>query len=187
MIRLIRALTSWSAGVLILALAPGSARSQVLTSQYDNARTGANLHETILTPQNVNSVQFGKVFSFDVEGDVYAQPLYVPNIEIPGKGKHNVLFIATEHDSVYAFDADRTTTEPLWRVNFLDSAKAAQPVAAFDVQCPFIRPEIGITSTPVIDLPTGTLYVLARTKERGGDGSTRFVQRLHALAITTGA
>ena len=187
MLRLVRAVTIWSAGVLIALLAAGSVRSQVLTSQYDNARTGANLRETILTPKNVNSAQFGKIFSFDVEGDVYAQPLYVPNVELAGKGRHNVLFVATEHDSVYAFDADGKTTEPLWRVTLLDPAKGVQPVAAFDVQCPFIRPEIGITSTPVIDLPTGTLYVLARTKERGTDGATHFVQKLHALAITTGA
>jgi hypothetical protein len=185
--RLLCAVTSWTAGFLIYVLAPGAARSQVLTSQYDNARTGANLYESILTPQNVNSAQFGKVFSFDVEGDVYAQPLYVANVEIPGKGKHNLVFVATEHDSVYAFDADGKSTEPLWRVSLLDAAKGIQPVAAFDVQCPFIRPEIGITSTPVIDLPTGTLYLLARTKERGAGGSTRFVQKLHALAITTGA
>ncbi len=187
MIRSVRAVTTGAAGALIALLVASSACSQVLTSQYDNARTGANLHETILTPQNVNSAQFGKIFSFDVEGDVYAQPLYVPNVELPGRGKHNVLFVATEHDSVYAFDADGKTTEPLWRVSFLDSAKGVQPVAAFDVQCPFIQPEIGITSTPVIDLPTGTLYVLARTKERGAAGATHFVQKLHALAITTGA
>src|SRR5690348_3298825 len=141
MLRLVRSVTIWSAGVLIALLAAGSVRSQVLTSQYDNARTGANLRETILTPKNVNAAQFGKVFSFDVEGDVYAQPLYMPNVELAGKGRHNVLFVATEHDSVYAFDADGKTTEPLWRVTFLDPAKGVQPVAACDVLCPFILPE----------------------------------------------
>jgi len=161
------------------------AAGQVTTSQYDNARTGANLHETVLTPQNVNARQFGKIFSFRVDGDIYAQPLYLPAVEIPGKGVHNVLFIATEHDSVYAFDADGKTTEPLWHVNFL--TPGAHTVSASDVQCPFITPEIGITPTPAIDLPTGTLYVLARTKEgRGALSGNRFVQRLHALAITTG-
>jgi len=155
------------------------AAAQMTTSQYDNARTGANLAETVLTPQDVNSRQFGKVFSFRVDGDIYAQPLYLPGVEIPGKGTHNVVFIATEHDSVYAFDADGKTTDPLWKVNFL--ASGASTVSARDVQCPFITPEIGITPTPVIDLTSGTLYVLARTKE-----SNRAVQRLHALAITTG-
>ncbi|HLJ51019.1 MAG TPA: hypothetical protein VKU01_33660 [Bryobacteraceae bacterium] len=152
----------------------------VLTAQYDNARTGATLTETALTPANVNSSKFGKLFSLPVDGDVYAQPLYLPHIEMPGKGTHNVLFVATEHDSVYAFDADGSSSEPLWRVNFLTDG--ATTVRAQDVRCPFILPEIGITPTPVIDYPSGTIYVLARTKEDG-----RYVHRLHALAITTGA
>jgi len=123
-----------------------------------------------------------------VDGDIYAQPLYIPHLEIPSKGTHNVLFVATEHDSVYAFDADGQPREPLWHVNFLNSQTGVSTVSAGDVQCPFITPEIGITPTPVIDLKTGTLYVLARTKESQGRFSrARFVQRLHALAITTGA
>lgn len=160
---------------------------QVLTSQYDSARTGANLKETILTPQNVNSKQFGKVLTFPVDGDIYAQPLYVPNVEIPGRGAHNVVFIATEHDSVYAFDADGRSSDPLWHVSFIDEAKGIRTVPAQDVNCPFIRPEVGITSTPVIDLPSGTLYILARTKERDAKGNWYYEQKLHALAITTGA
>jgi hypothetical protein len=172
---------------LAALLAGASAHAQILTSQYDNARTGANLKETILTPQNVNSRQFGKVFSLSVDGDIYAQPLYVPDVEIPGKGRHNVIFVATEHDSVYAFDAGGAPREPLWQVSFIDDAKAIRTVSARDVHCPFIEPEIGITSTPVIDLPTGTLYVLARAKERDADGYWHYEQKLHALAITTGA
>ena len=164
------------------------AHSQMLTTQNDNARTSANAHETILKPANVNARDFGKVFSLYVDGDVYAQPLYVPGVEIPGKGQHNVLFVATEHDSVYAFDADGPSKEPLWQRNFLDAKAGVGTVQAQDVRCPFIRPEIGITPTPVIDLPSGTLYVLARTKEASGLLSeTRYVQKLHALAITTGA
>src|SRR5262249_42450924 len=96
------------------------ADAQALTVQYDNARTGATLHETILSPSNVDAARFGKIFSYAVDGDVYAQPLYVPGVEIPGKGTHNVVFIATEHDSVYAFDAGGKPAEPLWRVNFTD-------------------------------------------------------------------
>lgn len=161
--------------------------AQVLTSQNDNARTSANLHETILTPSNVNARQFGKIFSLRVDGDVYAQPLYLPNVEIPGKGRHNVLYVATEHDSVYAFDADGQPAEPLWRVNFLGSKLGISTVPSGDVSCGFIRPEIGITPTPVIDLPSGTIYVLARTMEsQGFFKGERYVHRLHALAVTTG-
>jgi hypothetical protein len=158
----------------------------IATAQYDNARTGANLLETVLTPQNVNAAQFGRTTFFPVDGDVYAQPLYVPQLEIPGKGTHNVVFIATEKDSVYAFDADATSTEPLWQVSFLDAQKNISPVSARDVFCPFIQPDIGITSTPVIDLPSKTLYVLARTRE-AENGNWVFRQKLHALDLATGA
>jgi hypothetical protein len=175
-------------GIALAALLGiGPAQAQVLTSQYDNARSGANLHEKILTPQNVNSKQFGKIFTLPVDGDIYAQPLYVPNLEIPGQGKHNVLFVATEHDSVYAFDADGSSRKPLWKASFLDEAKSILTVPARDVHCPFIQPEIGVTSTPVIDLPSGTLYVLARTRQRDASGNWHYEQKLHALAINTGA
>lgn len=159
-----------------------SAGAQMLTSQNDNNRTSANLRETTLTPANVNASQFGRVFTLAVDGAVYAQPLYLPNVDIPGKGRHNVVFVATEHDSVYAFDAEGQPREPLWHISFLNAQAGIRTVPEDDAACPFIRPEIGITPTPVIDLPSGTIYVLARTKERGD-----FVQRLHALAITTGA
>lgn len=178
----------WLVPVFVLLLASLlslTARAQVLTSQYDNARTGSDLHETILSPQNVNARQFGKLFVFHVDGAVYAQPLYAPGLDIPGKGKHNVVFVATEHDSVYAFDAGGHPAEPLWKVSLLNPKLDARPVPATDVQCGFIDPEVGITSTPVIDYSSGTLYVLARTLE--GSGPTRrFVQCLHALAVTTG-
>ena len=163
-----------------------SALAQVTTSQYDNSRTGATLSEKTLTLQNVNAKQFGKLGAFKVDGAVYAQPLFLPAVEIPGKGTHDVLFVATEHDSVYAFDANLPNDPPLWHVSFLDKARGTVPVSEDDAQCPFIRPEIGITSTPVIDLKTGTLYVLARTKLRHKVGDDEYFQHLHALAITTG-
>src|SRR5437660_12607825 len=122
--------------------------AQVTTSQYNNARTGASLDETTLTPQNVNARQLGKVFTLPVDGDVYAQPLYLPALDIPGKGKHNVLFVATEHDSVYAFDAD-AFAPPLWQVSFINPRAGITTVRDMEVRCPFISPEIGITSTPV--------------------------------------
>src|SRR5579864_1992797 len=158
----------------------------VATAQYDNARSGANLLETILTPQNVNASQFGRVASFLVDGDVYAQPLYVPEMEIPGKGLHNVLFVATEKDSVYAFDAEATSISPLWHVNFAETGNIS-PVSARDVQCPFIQPDVGITSTPVIDVAGKTLYALARTKESPSGDNWVFRQKLHALDLATGA
>jgi hypothetical protein len=105
-------------------------------------------------------------------------------LDIPGKGRHDVLFVATEHDSICAFDAYGHPASPLWRVNFL--RKGVTTVPEDDVECPFIVPEVGITSTPVIDADTETLYVLARTKERTRSASAHYTQRLHALAVTTG-
>lgn len=173
--------------VLAVAAAIGADLPRITTSQYDNARSGANVNENILSPRNVNVHQFGKVWSLPVDGDVFAQPLYLPNVTLPGKGIHNVLFVVTEHDSVYAFDADKNSPTPLWRVSLLPSGKLAAPLADSDVQCPFISPEVGITSTPVIDTGTGTLYVLARAKVSTSGSSVRYLQQLHALAITSGA
>ncbi len=173
---------------VLIAFAAGAvcAPAQVTTSQYDNFRTGTTLNEKILTPQNVNAQHFGKLGAFKVDGPVYAQPLFIPSVEIPNKGKHDVLYIATEHDSVYAFDANRPGDSPLWQVSLLDKARGEILPSEDNVQCPFIRPEVGITSTPVIDIKTGTLYVLARTRIRHAVSDDEFFQRLHALAITTG-
>lgn len=174
---------SFLGAIFFLSMATGST-AQITTAQVDNARTGAYLKETTLTPQNVNPQQFGKLFTFRVDGDIYAQPLFVPGVEIPGKGKHDVIYIATEHDSVYAFDAYGNPSTPLWHVNFL--AIGSTTIPERDVQCFFISTEIGITSTPVIDLKTGTLYVLARTKGQHLFSANEYHQQLHALAITSG-
>ncbi len=170
--------------IAVLLMGLRTEAQSVTTSQYDNARSGVNRHETILTPRNVNVRHFGKIFTLKVDGDISAQPLFLAGLDIPGKGRHDVLFIATEHDSVYAFDAYGHPSAPLWRVNFL--SKGATTVPEDDVECPFIAPEIGITSTPVIDVETGTLYVLARTKESTRLPGTHYRQRLHALSVTTG-
>ena len=173
--------------VVTLALGASAGAAQVTTSQYDNLRTGATLDEKSLTPQNVNEKQFGKLGAFPVDGAVYAQPLFLPAVEIPDNGRHDVLFVATEHNSVYAFDADRPKDPPLWHVSLLNKQRDEETVPARDVQCPFIQPEVGITATPVIDLQSGTLYVLARTMIGRFFKDNEYFQSLHALAITTGA
>ena len=154
----------------------------VTTYHNDNARTGQNILETVLTPDNVNAVHFGKLYSFPVDGYVYAQPLYMPQIAMPGNGIHNVVIVATQHDSVYAFDADSPTPDPLWHVSFVNPDAGITTLSASDVNASDILPEIGITSTPVIDIASDTVYVVAATKENGA-----FYHRLHALDLTSGA
>ncbi|PYX32471.1 MAG: hypothetical protein DMG80_07760 [Acidobacteria bacterium] len=174
----------------ILALGAGSnALSQVVsvtTYHNDNSRQGLNDKESILTHANVNPNQFGKLFSRKTDGYSYAQPLYLPGVNIPGLGVHNVVYVATEHDTLYAFDADSNAginREPLWQRSFINPVRGITTVASqADAACADLVPEIGITGTPVIDTQTGTLYVVVRTKENG-----QFFQRLHALDVTTRA
>ena len=153
----------------------------VLTYHNDNARTGQNLSETVLTPANVNSSTFGKLYAWRVDGYVYAQPLYVPAGTVKGQ-KHNLVVIATEHDSVYAFNADSPKGKPQWKKSFLSRKHDVTTVPWEAVESPDLIPEIGITSTPVIDAAVGTIYVVAETLENG----TNFVLRLHALNIANG-
>jgi hypothetical protein len=157
---------------------PGVAQVSVLTQHNDNARTGANLAETILAPSNVNAKQFGLLFKRVVDDQVYGQPLYVASVRI-ASAEHNVIYVTTVNNSVYAFDADDAkASEPYWHVNFGLPASLADG----NFGCTDVNGNMGIIGTPVIDAGSGTLYVVALTKTAGG-----FVQRLHALDITTGA
>lgn len=175
-----------AASLCILTLmltAPSMLYAQnVLTWHNDNSRTGQNLQETNLTTANVNSTQFGKKFSFAVDQQIYTQPLFVANLSIPGHGTHNVVFVATENDSVYAFDGNGTPKRPLWSVNFTDAAHGITAVPCGNIGGCAVSTVVGITGTPVIDLSSKTMYLVSFTKENG-----TYVQRLHALDITTGA
>ena len=158
---------------------PPSTTTAITTYHNDNARTGQNLRETTLTTANVNVTNFGKLFVVTADGKVDAQPLYLPNLSIPGQGTHNVLFVATEHGTVYGFDADKGNQ--LWQFSTLGSGE----LPSDDHGCGQVTPEIGVTATPVIDPnagPHGTIYVVSMSK----DGAGNYHQRLHALDVTTG-
>ena len=156
----------------------------VTTWHYNNARTSADISETLLTPANVNTATFEKLFTIPVDGFVVGHPLYLSHINIAGKGIHNVVYVATMHDSVYAFDADTGSTTPLWMTSIFTYSPAGATTTPASVKKNAGTTgwsEIGIVSTPVIDRSTGTLYVVAETYENGS-----VVHRLHALDVQSG-
>ena len=163
--------------------------ANVTTYHNDVGSTGVNASETVLTRTNVNASSFGKLFHYDVDGQVYAQPLVVSHLRIDGQ-VHNVLFVATENDSVYALDANNPTAGPrhdgfLWQTSFIDPANGITPVPAQDVENNGVGPMYGITATPVIDRATQTIYVVSVEKEQPTDaGGPHYVQQFHALNLT---
>ena len=164
--------------------------ADVLTWHYDPTRMGVNPAETALNSANVTASTFGKLTSFPVDGYVYAQPLIRLGVNVPGFGVHDLLLVATEHDTVYAFDANGNNPAIgyLWKHSFLSgpAGTTVTTVPSADVGTTDVVPEIGITGTPVIDPATNTLYVVVKTKETT-NGVTRYVQRLHALDLGTGS
>lgn len=174
-------MTRLSLLVLLGALSfEASAQINVLTYRNDNMRTGENLAEKLLTPQNVRSASFGKLFNLAVDGKVDAEPLLVSVLMIPNARPHNMLYVATEHDSLYAFDAD--SGAKYWQVSMLKAGETTSDNRG----CSQVIPEIGVTGTPVIDLsagPHGTIYAIAMSK----DASGAYHHRLHALDLTSGA
>ena len=166
--------------LLFIYPAVAAAATDVLTWHNDNARTGQNLNEKILTLANVNSASFGKLFVVSVDGLVDAQPLVVSAVSLPGQGTHDLLLVATEHASVYAFDA--ATGAPLWNVSLLGTGESPSD----DRGCSQVPPEIGVTATPVVDRssgPNGAVYVVAMSKDSSGN----YFERLYALDLSTGA
>ncbi len=176
--------------LLLGSVSVSNAQINVLTERYDQSRLGANLSETQLNTSNVNVSTFGKLWSYPVSGSVYAQPLYVQGVVIPGKGTHNVVYIVTMNDVVYAFDADSSSSSPLLSLDLTTQVAGSTPVPITDLVGPGLNivGNVGITSTPHIDLTTNTMYLVARTKESGSTCGTvngNYCQRLHALDITT--
>ena len=177
---------SWVYLASILLLAASSfGQVSVLTWHYDNMRTGANTQETILTPGNVDSAQFGKLFSQPVDGAIVGQVLYLPDVSIPSKGVHNVVYAATMHDSLYAFDADNNVggnVTPLWKTRILPAGATPVPMNVQGGKGTTAWTEVGVVSTPVIDPASGILYVVAKDYLNGVVRN-----RLYGLSVTTGA
>jgi hypothetical protein len=174
-----KAIAAWSVSIA----AALHAEISVLMNRYDPATTGANTREAILNTTNVAPATFGKLYSYYVDGSVYAQPLYVPGLDMPGRGRHNVLFVATMNDKVYAFDADRAGP-PLWMRCLTDEMAGITAVPVTDVTNNNdlnVVGNVGIMGTPVIDPVSSALFLVARTKESG-----RYVQRLYKMDLGTG-
>ena len=176
------------AGSVPVAMAQTPTPVPVLTWRYDLTHAGQNTGETALSPDNVTASSFGKLFSLSVDSTVYAQPLYVPALKMSDGLLHNVLFVATENDSIYAFDADSNggaDAKPIWQISLLTSAygagAGATAVPWADTGSPDVAPTIGITGTPTINTATNTMYVVAATKENG-----QYFSRLHAINILNG-
>jgi len=174
-----------SVGVFVFACIPlADGQIAVTTWHYDSFHSGANTSETILSPKNVNSASFGKLFTQTVDGPIIGQALYLPNLKMPKVGIHNVVFVATMGDSVYAFDADNANgrnATPLWHASLLPKGATTIPIAQQGCGGTTGWTQIGIVSTPVIDPVKGTLYVVAKTYE-----NSTYVHRLHALNVKTG-
>ncbi len=176
-----------SASLLVLTLfSVASAQVPFPTSLGDNARTAANTNETLLSPDKINKNDFGRLFSVPTDYVVQAQPLYVPNVDIPDKGVHNVVYVVTMKDTVYALDAESNTDDnatPLWSVNFTDPLNGITTASGANLPCGneggFL--EEGILATPAIDVATSTMYLVAKTLDNG-----TVVHRLHALDLATG-
>ncbi len=174
--------------IIVLLCCSAYGQNAVTTYHNDNYRTGSNSQEVNLTPSNVNVLMFGKLHAFPVEGYVYAQPLFVPRVNIGGM-QHDVLYVADEHDAVTAFDVH--TYAMLWQKSFLSDVGryvVSTLSSDGDLNCDDLVPEIGITGTPVIDLSRNTLYVVARTKVTDTQtGQKEFYATLHAMDLRTGA
>jgi hypothetical protein len=156
----------------------------MLTSRNDNSRSGVNSGELALAPATVNSSAFGRIFSCPIDGYAYAQPLYVPNLVIPGNGTHNVVFVVTEMDSAYAFDADDVPCVQLWHTSLIPAGSEAVPTPNSNITSTDIVPFVGITGTPVISLDTSALYVVAMTVNSAA--IPVYDERLYALDLATG-
>jgi hypothetical protein len=171
-------------GMCVVAAVSAGAQVDVLTQHNDNTRTGVNLRETVLTPENVTKARFGMLFKHVVDDQLYTQPLIVTGVEVGG-GTHDIVYVTTVNNSVYAFDAnDAAAVEPIWHVNFGTPAN----MHSTNFGCLDINGQMGIIGTPVIDKQRGVLYVVALTRAGAMTGPhTGFTQRLHALDLATGA
>ena len=178
---------AWCVALMVFGVAEprvGFAQTPVTAWHYDNGHSGANPNETILTPQNVNVSSFGKLFTQPVDGEVIGQALYLPRVTIPKLGQHNVVYVVTMNDSVYAFDADSAAgkdADPLWHSSLAPEGSQAVPIGYQGCGVVTGWTQVGILSTPVIDPVAGTLYVVAKTYE-----NSVYVHRLHALDVATG-